>query len=46
MNQAYTSQNLKPYQHALLRGALPRMFMGATASAFVGGFYDWFQKIL
>ena len=43
MHHAYTSQRLRPWEHPLLRGALPRLFLAATGGAVSGGLYDYFK---
>jgi hypothetical protein len=40
MQQVYRSQNLRPWEHPLLRGAVPRLFLAASGGAIAGGIYD------
>lgn len=39
----HTKENKSFYQHALLRGAIPRMVLASFGGALAGGFFDYFK---
>ncbi len=44
MQNVYRNQGLRPWEHPLLRGALPRLALAASGGAMAGGLYDIFKK--
>lgn len=44
MQSIYKSQGLRPWEHPLLRGAIPRLFLAASGGAIAGGLYDKFKN--
>jgi len=44
MQAEYVSLKLKPYQHPLFKGTMPRLFLSTQGGAIAGGLFDYFKK--